>query len=183
MGAYYLRRLEDDVVISFDATTTITESFSGSVTSNPVADRKIVNDTYINNNPVFSLSGIISGISQPNNVSSKDISEVTSDMIDTITNGSLVDFISADRIYNICVITSINKTKTSREGKEGWKVDITLSQLNLVDSLRITIDESPIEAISDDAAKKKEIDKNTTKLLQVNFGEQILQSLGFGGDT
>lgn len=183
MSSYYLRRLEDNVIISLDSTSILTESFTGSVTSNPVADRKIVNDTYINNNPVFTLSGIISGVSQPNNLPSKDISEVTSDMIDTITNGSLVDFISADRIYNICVITAINKTKTSKEGKEGWKVDITLSQLNLVDSLRITIDESPIEIIKDDAAKKKEVDKNTTKLLQVNQLDNIISTLGLGGDT
>ena len=181
MSNYYLRRIEDDVVIVLDATSTLTESFTGSVTSNPVADRTVVNDTYINNNPVFTLTGIISGVTQPSRAINRPISEVTEEMIDTITRGNIVDFISADRVYNTCIITNINKTKTSREGKEGWKVIITLSQLNLVEALRVTIDESPIEAIADDAANRKNIDKNTTELLRVNALDQIIDSLGLGG--
>lgn len=45
----------------FDAVTSWNRNYSGQVTKHPVADGGNVTDHYINNNPVFTMSAVISG--------------------------------------------------------------------------------------------------------------------------
>lgn len=164
MSKYYIIRRDTSEIIELDATEELTEAHRGEVTSNPVANKDIVTDSFINTPPIFTLSGVISGVIQP---AFKDfvvppIAERTQLIESTLTEGVLVDFQSADKLYELCVITNLNKRKTAKEGIDSWKVNITLQQINLVDSLKITIDKSPIAEIEDDATEQKKVDQNTT---------------------
>ena len=57
----------DSTILSFDATTSLSHQFSSTVTSYSVEDRSTVSDHVVNNNPKFSLSGVFSDASAPEN--------------------------------------------------------------------------------------------------------------------
>lgn len=173
MSKYYIQYISKGILtfIELDATVTLSEVYGGAVTSNPIADRTVVADTFINSNPKFTLSGIITDVSQPfQRVSPLDgepildtsIRSRTDLMKKTLTEGTIVEFQSADELHTDCVITALNLTKTAREGVGGWKVVMELTKLNLVSALQITLNEEPIDTFSDDASFNKNVSSSTT---------------------
>lgn len=193
MSVFYIQVKSNDVIIELDATTELTEAYSASVTSNPVADKTVISDNVVSNLPSFTLNGIISSVSQPftRRNGEREISEVTQDMKDTIRKGELVVFYDGETTYNNCIITQVNLNKDTSVGLTGWRVSISLKQIQLAESLIITIDEKPLDFIKDEVQKKKIQGSNTsTKEIKLNeniegAGESAIEiynnSLGGGG--
>lgn len=174
MSKYWIRYVDKGVLtyIELDATVSITETFGGSVTSNPIADKTVVADTFISRNPIFNLSGVITDVTQPFirtvPITGEELRDTSTksrtDLIkSTMKNGTIVELQSADELYSSCVITSVTLTKTAQEGIGGWKVDLELTKLNLVSALEVTLDEAPIDIFTDDFSKKSDSTSNTTK--------------------
>lgn len=180
-SSYYIETIApagESIVIVLDAVTEIEENFSGTVTSEPVSDKNIISDSFINKTPMFTMKGVVSGVLQPGENEFKDIKSFTKDLKDVITTGTLINFISADEVYNYCILEEVTLRKTSREGKEGWSVTCRIKQLNLVDSLKITIDESPLDSIANDASKKNTLNSNTTNQINdINEFESVTTGL------
>lgn len=181
MSLYYIQVQSSDVIIELDATVSVTEAYSASVTSNPVADKTTISDNVISNLPSFTLNGVISSVSQPftRRNGDREISEVTQDMKETIREGELVTFYDSEDVYTNCIITQINLTKNSRVGVDGWEVSLTLKQILLTDSLRISINEEPLSFAKDTAQSKKTLSSNTSnKEIRLN---DSLESAGDSG--
>lgn len=140
MAKYYITR-RDGTILAMDAVVSLSERFTSRPTTHPVANGDTVSDNIVQDLPKFQLEGVISGVAQPSRPTLIDISEVTQDYIDTITRGELVRFQSADRSYDICVLTDINFSKTSKEGVEGWQVRISLAKLNIVSALSFNLED------------------------------------------
>lgn len=64
MSIYYIRAVldEEEIFLSFDSTSSITKSQTGSISSFPIEDGAVISDHYVNNNIVISMTGRISDL-------------------------------------------------------------------------------------------------------------------------
>lgn len=171
MSRYYITR-RDGTIISLDATTELTERFKARTTSHPVASGASITDTVIQDQPQFKLSGIISDVLQPD-LSKSNVAEATGRMIRTIINGEVVVLQGADRAYNVCVLTDVAFSKTSKEGVDGWKANLTLSQITVINSLDFFV--TPVggltseqQAIKDEVEAKRRASATAARQKELN---------------
>lgn len=184
--SYQIEDKSSGLVIRLDATTQVEETHKGRITSNPVADSSTVSDSFIKELPSFTITGVVASVGQPfQKVGRRPIAEVTQDMLDTLNKGTIVSFLSGDRLYRHCIIELIKFSKTSREGKEGWTVVINLRQINLVGAASIILDEEPLGLIKDNASGRNNKNSSTTReansIIDVNKLQDVLSTFSSTG--
>lgn len=159
----------DGATVSLDSVSRLSETFSGQVTQNPVANGDSVGDHYLTNNAKFSIEGVLTGTTAVQGGEIRYTPDITEQHRNLIKKGAILSFISGDTIYNNCFVNEVSFTKTSREGILGWQVRLSLEQVQLARGGSTTL----VNVIPDQSAARTDINASSTKA-----GNGVIQSEG-----
>lgn len=147
------------LIIAISSVTQLTEVFSGTATENPTANRQSVTDHYITHNPLFSFSGVISGILNPKDLTLQDSNTIVDNLKSTIESAKLVTFFSGqNRAVKDCYVERLTLSRTTAEGLKGWKIDCSLKKIKVATGGKETI----INVIPDQSANKTDVHSSST---------------------
>lgn len=169
------------VSISLDAVSRLSETFSGQVTQNPIANGDSVADHYITNNARFSLEGVVTGTTAVEKGTIRFSPDITEQHRNLIRKGSIISLISGDSVYNNCFVNQVNFSKSAREGIYGWQVNISLEQVQLAKGGQV----STINVIPEQAANRTDISASSTEegeleVIDVDIIKPVFKFLGIG---
>jgi hypothetical protein len=160
---------KDGLTLVFDATTDLNASFPSKVTSFPVQDKSEITDHVINQNPTFSISGVVSDASANINTEKGVMSESEfkthllnlrdkrEEVSIIVANGA-----GADKTYVDLIITNISFPRRTGDGVALF-VDIDFEQIRKVPVDYTTVFVTPQPKTIGTTSGKTEVDCSVEK--------------------
>lgn len=139
---YYIEH--EDTIFELNATETTDVSYSVNIPQHPLLKPEVVSDNSVLQQPKFSIRGVLSAILNGSQAaktgdSLKDIKAYIGSLKQIMEDKSLVTlYLANNDVFENCVITAFNYSQNRNVGLYGYKVNLTLTQIQLGELANIT---------------------------------------------
>ena len=165
MGIYYIRT-EDGSIYSLDSTESFEFSEGGSLTEYAIESGAKASDHYVNENKVFSLSGIITDFKSTLGVNIRDTDDFINSILKVKKNKETFSLYYrdvgtiGDRFFDNLMFESISFSQDANfgyaYGKYAYRVSMSLKQIEFADRATLSKERIPVPRVKDKASDKKD---------------------------